>query len=67
MISDPVLAKEGEEILSPVNIELWCRDTICAFYKDVDFDGSYGSMALQKEIEHIRQLYSDKQSIIGND
>lgn len=34
LISDPVLAMEGTEIRSPVRIELWCRDTICAFYKD---------------------------------
>jgi hypothetical protein len=34
LISDPVLAMEGEEIWSPVRIELWCGDTICAFYKD---------------------------------
>jgi hypothetical protein len=33
-ISDLVLANEGKENRSPVRIELWCRDTICAFYKD---------------------------------
>jgi hypothetical protein len=25
---------EGKEIRSPVRIELWCGDTICAFHKD---------------------------------
>jgi hypothetical protein len=34
LISDLVLAMEGKEIRSPVRIELWCGDTICAFYKD---------------------------------
>jgi hypothetical protein len=34
LISDPVLAMEGGEIWSPIRIELWCGDTICAFYKD---------------------------------
>jgi hypothetical protein len=34
LISDPVLAMEGEEIWAPVRIELWCGDTICAFYED---------------------------------
>jgi hypothetical protein len=29
-----MLAMEGREIWSPIRIELWCRDTICAFYKD---------------------------------
>ena len=33
-MSDPVLAMEGNEIWSPVRIELWCGNTICAFYKD---------------------------------
>jgi hypothetical protein len=34
LISDPVLAMEGGEIWSPIRIELWCGDTICAFYED---------------------------------
>ena len=34
LISDPVLAMEGQEIWAPVRIELWCGDTICAFYED---------------------------------
>lgn len=34
LISDPVLAMEGQEIWAPVRIELWCGDTICAFYQD---------------------------------
>ena len=34
MISDPVLAMEGTEIWAPLRIELWCGDTICAFYED---------------------------------
>lgn len=34
LISDPVLAIEGGEIWSPVRIELWCGDTICAFYEE---------------------------------
>jgi hypothetical protein len=34
LISDPVLAMEGKEIWAPIRIELWCGDTICAFYED---------------------------------
>lgn len=34
LISDPVLAMEGKEIWSPIRIELWCGNTICAFNKD---------------------------------
>jgi hypothetical protein len=34
LVSDPVLAMEGAEIWSPLRIELWCGDTICAFYKE---------------------------------
>ena len=34
LISDPVLAMEGGEIWAPIRIELWCGDTICAFYED---------------------------------
>ncbi len=34
LISDPVLAMEGQEIWAPVRIDLWCGDTICAFYQD---------------------------------
>jgi hypothetical protein len=34
LISDPVLAMEGQEIWAPLRIELWCGDTICAFYQD---------------------------------
>jgi hypothetical protein len=29
-----VLVLEGGEIWSPIRIELWCGDTICAFYED---------------------------------
>ena len=35
LISDPVLAMENlNGCWYPVRIELWCGDTICAFYKD---------------------------------
>jgi hypothetical protein len=34
LLSYPVPAMEGKEIWSLVRIELWCRDTICAFYED---------------------------------